>query len=171
MTEAKQAPLTTKEIESLTAECSAIGDGHELSGDGVVDLVRKVEARFAQPVKQAEPAEPHSYFITAPDGFSHYTVHKDIWDSARFPGWSTLPLFTSPSAAPAIPEWISVKNRLPPHDDRQRILIYTEGYDFNGEQFFDITADDLHDIPARQSEVAARASHWMPRPFPVSEKT
>ncbi|MGF6996822.1 hypothetical protein [Paraburkholderia sp. GAS32] len=47
-----------------------------------------------------------------------------------------------------------------------RVLVYTEGHDFNGEQFFDVKAEDLtgFEDPEDQSEVCRYATHWMPRP-------
>lgn len=70
-------------------------------------------------------------------------------------------------------QWTSVKTRLPEYDQGVRVLVYTEGADFNGEQFFDIKADDLYpglanpDEDGYVSEVAEAATHWMPLPRPV----
>ena len=72
--------------------------------------------------------------------------------------------------------WVSVNDCLPPYDTGERVLVYTEGADFAGEQFFDIKADDLYPTPAATSpeggdartEVAAAATHWMPRPYPAA---
>ena len=67
--------------------------------------------------------------------------------------------------------WVSVNDRLPPFDTGERVLIYTEGVDFAGEQFFDIKADDLYPMPDGEqdarTEVAAAATHWMPLPRPI----
>lgn len=49
-----------------------------------------------------------------------------------------------------------------------RVLIYTDGVDFNGEQYFDVQSDSLNecfyenrdDMP----EVCIHATHWMPLP-------
>ena len=66
--------------------------------------------------------------------------------------------------------WTSVNDRLPPIGTGERVLIYTEGADFAGEQFFDIKADDLYPSPDGEqdtrTEVAAAATHWMPLPYP-----
>lgn len=66
--------------------------------------------------------------------------------------------------------WTSVNDRLPPLGTGERVLIYTEGADFAGEQFFDIKADDLYPDPDGEqdarTEVAAAATHWMPLPLP-----
>lgn len=71
--------------------------------------------------------------------------------------------------------WVSVTDHLPPFDSGERVLIYTEGADFGGEQYFDIKADDLYpsmdgEADAR-TEVATAASHWMwlPRPARASQ--
>ncbi|HJV75401.1 MAG TPA: DUF551 domain-containing protein [Noviherbaspirillum sp.] len=72
------------------------------------------------------------------------------------------------SAAPKVPEWISVKDRLPPFGECLRVLIYTEGSEFAGEQFFDVNADSLNECfyeqPEDMPEVCQHATHWMPLP-------
>jgi hypothetical protein len=64
-------------------------------------------------------------------------------------------------------EWIRVTDRLPAFDGGLRVLVYTAGHDFNGEQFFDLRATDLYDGPDREprSEVGAAATHWSERPY------
>lgn len=72
--------------------------------------------------------------------------------------------------------WVSVNDCLPPYETDERVLVYTEGADFAGEMFFDIKADDLCPTPTENSleggdartEVAAAATHWMPRPQPAA---
>lgn len=65
-----------------------------------------------------------------------------------------------------------VSERLPEFDETLRVLIYTEGHDFGGEQFFDVKAVDLYD-PSHPDEVRPEvceyASHWMPLPYPRKE--
>lgn len=65
--------------------------------------------------------------------------------------------------------WRRLTDSLPDADRYPRVLIYTEGVDFNGEQFFDVTADSLnensYESPDDQPEVCRAATHWMPRPF------
>lgn len=67
-----------------------------------------------------------------------------------------------------MPGWTRVTDRLPAYGEGLRVVIYTEGYDFAGEQFFHIAADALtecgfEDMPSsKDREVAARASHWIP---------
>lgn len=67
-------------------------------------------------------------------------------------------------------QWTSVHDRMPDPDEHPRVLIYTEGTDFAGEQFFDVKTDTLnenyYEDPADQPEVCAAATHWMPLPVP-----
>ncbi len=62
---------------------------------------------------------------------------------------------------------IPLSVRMPAFDEGLRVLVYTEGVDFNGAQFFDVRADDLYNPT---SEVEANATHWMPRPLPEPPK-
>lgn len=68
-------------------------------------------------------------------------------------------------------EMTKVADHLPDPTEYPRVIIYTEGYDFAGQQFFDVTATSLdessYDDPADQPEECRQATHWMPRPFPV----
>ncbi|CAG9184396.1 DUF551 domain-containing protein [Cupriavidus respiraculi] len=88
---------------------------------------------------------------------------------AAKPKHSPLPEHV-PSVAQAGLPWVSVNDRLPPIGTGERVLVYTEGADFAGEQFFDIKADDLYPSPDGEqdarTEVAAAATHWMPLPLP-----
>lgn len=65
-------------------------------------------------------------------------------------------------------QWIKLTDRMPNPDEHSRVLIYTEGYDFNGEQVFDVKAEALNECfyadPDDQPEVCRVASHWMPHP-------
>lgn len=67
-------------------------------------------------------------------------------------------------------EWIKLSDKMPHPDEHSRVLIYTEGYDFNGEQVFDVEAEALNECfyanPCDQPEVCQVASHWMPLPLP-----
>ncbi len=66
------------------------------------------------------------------------------------------------------PEWIKLTNRMPSPDEHDRVLIYTEGQDFNGEQVFDVMAETLNECfyadPEDQPEVCKHASHWSAHP-------
>ena len=57
---------------------------------------------------------------------------------------------------------------MPNPDKHDRVLIYTEGYDFGGEQVFDVKAEALNECryidPDEQPETCKAASHWMPHP-------
>lgn len=65
------------------------------------------------------------------------------------------------------PIWIAFANQFPDPEQHSRVLIYTEGADFAGEQVFDVPTENLN--PAMfpdgdQPEVCTAATHWMPRP-------
>ena len=73
------------------------------------------------------------------------------------------------NADPAvIMEWIKLTDRMPNPDEHDRVLIYTEGYDFNGEQVFDVKAETLNECfyadPEDQPEVCKHTSHWAAHP-------
>lgn len=65
--------------------------------------------------------------------------------------------------------WIDMAFRMPNPDEHDRVLIYTEGHDFNGEQVFDVKTETLNESfyadPGDQPEVCKLATHWAPRPF------
>ena len=65
-------------------------------------------------------------------------------------------------------EWIKLTDRMPNPDEYDRVLIYTEGHDFNGEQVFDVKAETLNEClyadPDDQPEVCKCATHWTTRP-------
>ena len=67
-------------------------------------------------------------------------------------------------------KWVSVNDRLPNPDDGLRVLIYTEDFDFAGQQFFDVEAESLNEFYYRDPETQPKecrcASHWMPLPYP-----
>lgn len=54
---------------------------------------------------------------------------------------------------------------LPSPDDHHRVLVFTDGVDFRGEQFFDIKTEDLWE-PEQDSrtEIVEAATHWMELP-------
>lgn len=70
-------------------------------------------------------------------------------------------------------QWIKLTDRMPNPDEHRRVLIYTEGYDFNGEQVFDVKAETLNECfyadPEDQPEVCKHASHWAAHPHPFTE--
>ncbi|BBQ02896.1 hypothetical protein BSFA1_80240 (plasmid) [Burkholderia sp. SFA1] len=70
--------------------------------------------------------------------------------------------------------FVSVQDGLPPYDQALRVLAFTEGVDFAGEQFFDIKADDLYPSEdpdsgtAARTEVAQHVTHWRLHSYPAS---
>ncbi|MDD3676042.1 DUF551 domain-containing protein [Thauera propionica] len=72
--------------------------------------------------------------------------------------------------------WIRLIDRMPDPAVHDRVLIYTAGRDFNGEQVFSVEAETLnecfYDDPDDQPEICRAATHWMPHPSNViSEQT
>lgn len=69
------------------------------------------------------------------------------------------------AAGGVVLQFTSVHERLPEFCAGKRVLIYTDGYDFNGEQFFDVPADSLNESSFEheedQPEICRRASHWI----------
>lgn len=65
--------------------------------------------------------------------------------------------------------WTRISEERPDPDEHDRVLIYTEGYDFAGEQFFDVKSEDLwrpyYGKDDNPPEVCLYATHWMPRPI------
>lgn len=65
-------------------------------------------------------------------------------------------------------QWIKLTDRMPNPDEHDRVLIYTEGSDFNGEQVFDVKAETLNECfyadPEDQPEVCKHATHWAVHP-------
>ena len=67
---------------------------------------------------------------------------------------------------------IPIRERRPPCAYGERVLVFTDGVDFAGQQYFDIRAEELWETdPDAMTEVAAAASHWMWRPRPQGERT
>ena len=85
----------------------------------------------------------------------------------RVTHWMPLPDLPGAQPAPGAP-WVSLAERMPNPDKHDRVLIYTEGYDFGGEQVFDVKAEALNECryidPDEQPETCKAASHWMPHP-------
>ena len=67
--------------------------------------------------------------------------------------------------------FIKLTDRTPNPEEHPRVLIYTEGSDFAGEQFFDVKAESLNECfyedPSDQPEVCQHATHWAPRPCDI----
>lgn len=64
--------------------------------------------------------------------------------------------------------WAPLTNGLPDPEQHPRVLIFTDGTDFAGEQVFDVKAEDLDPLnfgdEEEQPEVCRAATHWAPRP-------
>ena len=66
--------------------------------------------------------------------------------------------------------WSKCEECLPPYEEGLRVLIYTAGHDFGGEQFFDVFAIDLYpsmnpDNDRCDKEVCNYATHWAYHPI------
>lgn len=65
-------------------------------------------------------------------------------------------------------EWIALADRMPNPEEHDRVLIYTQGSNFGGEQVFDVKAETLNECmyedPDDQPEVCKHATHWTARP-------
>lgn len=62
---------------------------------------------------------------------------------------------------------IPISVGLPPFGKGERVIVYTEGVDFAGQQYIDIKADDLWETdPEQMSQVVVAATHWMYLPRP-----
>lgn len=63
---------------------------------------------------------------------------------------------------------IPIQESSPDPDQFDRVIVFTQGVDFAGEQFFDVPADSLLSInypdPDDRPPVIAAATHWMPHP-------
>lgn len=64
--------------------------------------------------------------------------------------------------------WIPLTEQMPNPDEHRRVLIYTQGSDFAGEQVFDVETESLNECryadPEDQPEVCKFATHWAVRP-------
>lgn len=75
-----------------------------------------------------------------------------------------------PAPAPLPTGWtpldgMRADGALPPYDEHLRVLVYTGGSEFNGEQVFDRRATDFYALE-ESDEVIEAATHWMVRPAP-----
>ena len=64
-------------------------------------------------------------------------------------------------------KWHHIDDAMPPYGDNKRILVFTEGCEFDGEQFFDIDADLIHDFDGSDLNVIGHVSHWAELPYPA----
>ena len=65
-------------------------------------------------------------------------------------------------------DWTPLTERMPNPEEHKRVLIYTCGTDFAGEQVFDVQTETLNEYlyenPEDQPEVCKYATHWAVRP-------
>jgi hypothetical protein len=68
-------------------------------------------------------------------------------------------------------EWYALNKTPPNKEEHHRVLIFTEGVDFNGEQVFDVKTEWLeesfYEDPSDQPEVCRYATHWTVHPCTV----
>ena len=64
--------------------------------------------------------------------------------------------------------WIKFSDRMPNPDHHSRVLIYTEGFSFNGKQVFDVEVAVLNKCTSIGAddplEIYRRATHWTTHP-------
>lgn len=64
--------------------------------------------------------------------------------------------------------WLPLSAGRPDPEQFARVLVFTDGADFAGEQVFDVKTEDLDplvfDDPDEQPEICRAATHWAPRP-------
>ena len=69
--------------------------------------------------------------------------------------------------------FIKLTEQMPDPDQYHRVLIYTDGVDFDGEQFFDVKTETLNECyyqdPSDQPEIYQHATHWAPRPCDIGQ--
>lgn len=70
---------------------------------------------------------------------------------------------------------IKMTDHMPPFDEDLRVIVYTDGKDFAGQQFFDVKVKDLYPADEHHqhygeysTEIAEAATHWFHHPRPGS---
>jgi hypothetical protein len=95
------------------------------------------------------------------------TLHQALAERQRDVAGIEI-LCDAPGNRAAVMHWTDLANRMPRPDEHERVLIYTEGHDFNGEQVFDVRAETLNECfyadQDEQPDVCKLASHWAPHP-------
>jgi hypothetical protein len=138
--------------------------------------IESMRAMFFNYATLASPAVPEGYKIVpiepTPEMLEAvYSSSK--WDNMDPPArvsWGKMveaAPAVSQKAAPEAPALRPLSAGLPLPEDHDRVLVYTEGVDFAGDQYFDINTEDLWEPdPDMRTEVADAATHWMPLPRP-----
>ncbi|MCT9017201.1 hypothetical protein N6G05_27005, partial [Cupriavidus gilardii] len=120
-------------IEAITRYGDARADAVSPTepSEALGEVVRLIRALLAAPAAGAAQDEPFGW-ASASNG-NYFTRTERI--AKRIGG--LIPVYTKPQAATGAQglTWISVNDRLPPIGTGERVLIYTEGADFAGEQF------------------------------------
>lgn len=76
-----------------------------------------------------------------------------------------------PTTENVVRSFTKLTDRMPNPQEHPRVLIFTEGADFAGEQYFDVNSEFLNEAyfedPDNQPEVCRHATHWAPRPCDI----
>lgn len=140
--------------------------------DGGVTIL----ARGAQTAVPADPGSPAGAAVHIPGTTACVILLKAEFVSLLQRALDALRVranIRSALAQPAPVAWTPITRRLPDwtDDPSVRVLIYTGGSDFAGEQFFDVRALDFY-LPDESmsepvgTELTRAATHWMSLPFP-----
>jgi|GEM_PF-2647622 len=98
------------------------------------------------------------------DGTQQYASGGTVPTELRLVGEGLRPL-SAPAGAQAV--LLPLSAGRPDPGEHVRVLVYTEGTDFAGDQYFDILTEDLWEPdPDCREEIANAATHWMPLPMP-----
>lgn len=180
-----------EELERQAAGLFDCGDGEAYKAR-LLSLAQRLRAKANQPIRlgpdrwaKEASFRPESSSPAIPDGWRLVPVEPTyemqralhgIYGEARRRWSAALGVAPTP---PGVNEslttgWVRTTDRLPKMGEGIRVLIYTEGHDFGGEQYFDVLADDLNECafpdPEQQPEVCRYATHWMPMPAPPASE-
>lgn len=158
-----------RRVERLLVELHAEGRMSEGQCAKMLDISRvdwRELAEFLAPGAQAVAADgasaQHCNLGVGCDeaGVCYASAHGDASQCGR--------AAVSPATADRICTLIPLSELHPVTDEHPRVIVFTDGSDFNGAQFFDVSADTLNECfyesPDDQPEVCRHATHWMPRP-------
>lgn len=161
-----------------------INELRRLALDGDLYAVQEIIARLEAAEKERDELRAKINAMERQESVAKVRVHQTggnagvAWSAQPLNDFDSIPplrdgdkLYALPGAqaqpAPSVP-WVSLAERMPNPDEHDRVLIYTEGYDFGGEQVFDVKAEALNECryidPDEQPETCKAASHWMPHP-------
>ncbi|MGN5592529.1 DUF551 domain-containing protein [Stutzerimonas nitrititolerans] len=138
--------------------------------------LKEIEALLEEPAPAQDERELPDYLNDAIDNLVHDNYERSQAGSRNRQADADLiraalaarPAQTAPQGQSG---WISVGDRLPDPEQHDRVLIFTDGSDFAGEQYFDVKAESLNENsfgdPDDQPEPYSKATHWMPLPLPT----